>query len=407
MSSRHTFVGQRPVRKVLLYSHDTYGLGHIRRNLAIAQHLLAIRPNLQVVLASGSAMGSRFDLPRGVSLVGLPPVVKAGPDTYRPLDSRLTLGLVRRARTAVITDAVQRLRPDVMLVDHAPAGMGGELREVFQALAPSARSTRLVLGLRDVLDEPETVARTWADEGIYDLLDDVYDEIYVYGQREMFDVGAAYRLSPEAAARLRYTGYIDRSRLARETAGVGPREPFLLATAGGGGDGAEVLTAALEVGARLRLETLIVTGPLMDPSHRAALDARAAGTPGARVVSFHPAMGALMRAASVVVTMGGYNSMAEAAASGTPTIVVPRTWPRREQMIRAELFAARGLVDIVAQGPGLADRLSAAVSGLLRSDDGARFRRELNLGGLDELARFLLRTAVERAPEQLEVQAAA
>jgi predicted glycosyltransferase len=387
MSTVTSFPSLRPARKLLLYSHDTYGLGHIRRSLAIAQHLLAREESLQIVLISGSAVSDRFALPAGLSLVQLPPVVKIGPDSYQPHDSRLSLGLVRRARTAIIADVAGRLRPDVLLVDHSPAGMGGELLGVFAMLARDQIRTRVALGLRDVLDEPEAVTRVWARQGIYELLDRVYDELYVYGQQDIFDVGAAYGMRPELGERLRYCGYIDKP-LAPASDPAPTRGPFLLATAGGGGDGAEVLSAALEAGGQIGLDTVVVTGPLMEPAQRAALDARAASTPGARVVSFQQGLGSLMRAASVIVTMGGYNSLCEAAATGTPTIVVPRTWPRREQAIRAQLFAQRGLVEVVAPGPGLGERLAGAVRGHL---NGRRRRGVgIDLGGLDRLAEGLL-----------------
>ncbi len=386
---------RRAVRKVLLYSHDTYGLGHIRRNLAIAHSLLAREPSLQIVLLTGSVVSDRFELPRRLSVVKLPAVVKDGPDSYRPVDTRLTLGVVRRARTAVIADVARRFAPDVMLVDHAPAGMGGELLEVFRMLERERPETRVVLGLRDVLDEPESVLRAWSQQGVHDLLERVYDEIYVYGQRDIFDVGAAYQMRPAALARLRYTGYLDRSPAGGE-AGAPVARPFLLATAGGGGDGAAVLCAALEAGGRLGLATLIVTGPLIDGRQRAALDARVASTPRARVLTFHPSIGSLMRSASVVVTMGGYNSMCEAVSSGTPTIVVPRTWPRREQEMRARLFADRGLVDVVEHGPDLADRLAALIDAGLR--DRGRSARVIDLGGLERLVDGLLGRAGAAAP---------
>ncbi|MHB1833687.1 MAG: glycosyltransferase family protein [Solirubrobacteraceae bacterium] len=402
MSQVTNLPGRHAVRKVLLYSHDTYGLGHIRRNLAIAHNLLAHEPGIQIVLLTGSVVSDRFELPPRLSVVRLPAVVKDGPESYRPVDTRLTLGVVRRARTAVITDVARRLAPDVLLVDHAPAGMGGELREVFEMLERERPGTRVVLGLRDVLDEPETVLRTWSTQGIHELLEDAYDEIYVYGQRYMFDVGAAYRMRPELRARLRYTGYLDRGPVEpADSAPISP--PYLLATAGGGGDGAAVLNAALDAGGRLGLATLLVTGPLIDARQRAALDARVAATPRARVLTFHPNVGSLMRSAAVVVTMGGYNSLCEAVGSGTPTIVVPRTWPRREQEIRASLFADRGLVDVVAQGPDLADRLAPVIRERLR---GRPALQGLDLGGLDRLAHgLLLRASGDAVPVAEELAA--
>src|SRR5207245_706272 len=67
---------------VLLYSHDTYGLGHLRRNTTIAHGLRQRAPQLHITLLTGSPVADQWPLPEGVSLVHLPPVVKVGPDEY-------------------------------------------------------------------------------------------------------------------------------------------------------------------------------------------------------------------------------------------------------------------------------------------------------------------------------------
>ena len=55
---------------------------------------------------------------------------------------------------------------------------------------------------------------------------------------------------------------------------------------------------------------------------------------------------ALMRRADRVVAMGGYNTVYEALALEKHTLIVPRTTPRREQIIRAERLHGLGLVDM-------------------------------------------------------------
>lgn len=124
---------QSPSR-VLLYSHDTYGLGHLRRNLVIARQLLGAARPPQVVLASGSPVIDQVPRPPGLVCVQLPPVVKTGEDEYRSLEPSLTISLVRRARSAVLSDVVARWKPNVLLVDHAPQGMKGELLPIFDEL---------------------------------------------------------------------------------------------------------------------------------------------------------------------------------------------------------------------------------------------------------------------------------
>ncbi len=377
--------GPRALRSLLLYAHDTYGLGHLRRNLAIADHLLQAHPGLQAVLMSGSPVTGRFTLPTGLSVVHLPPVVKVGPERYQPRDQRLDLRLVRRARTAIMADVARRLRPDVFLVDHAPQGMRGELLPVFDALRQSSPATRVVLGLRDILDDPATVRRTWTADGVYRTLSEVFDRIVVYGSAGLLDLGAAYQLPPQVADKVSYCGY-----LARPGAPAARPDPAttVVGTAGGGGDGARMLAATLTACRALSLPSLVVTGPLMEPAERRALEAQAAADPRARALEFVPDLGATVAGAGAVVTMGGYNTLCELVRSGVPTVVVPRVQPRREQAIRAQLFAQRGLVQVVEPGADLAARLEPALAAAL-----AAGRREtapnLDLGGLPRLGGIL------------------
>jgi predicted glycosyltransferase len=383
----------RRARKLMLYSHDTYGLGHLRRNLRIVDHLLRAADGLQVVLATGSPVANCFPAPRGLVVVKLPAVRKVGAEQYQPLDSRVGIGLVRRTRTAIMADLARRFRPDVLLVDHSPAGMNGELLGVFDAVRMHSPGTRVVLGLRDILDDPAVVAQAWAEQGIYRILEDVYDEIMVYGCQDLFDVGESYRMPERVRDRLVYCGYLEPATAAPAAgAAPRPREPFLLATAGGGGDGVAALTGAIEAGKALGLRTLAVTGPLIADHDRETLAAVAARAGDVELIRFHPHLQSAMAMATVVVTMGGYNTMCEAVSVEVPTVVVPRRHPRLEQEIRARLFAERGLVRVVEPGPGLGPRIARAVAAgpLLR-------RSPLDFGGLDRLTGVLLSGPRQRA----------
>ena len=200
----------RRLRRLMLYAHDTYGLGHLRRNLAIASHLLRTTEQLQIVLVSGSPVAARFPLPRGLSLVRLPSVVKVAPEEYASRDGQVSFGIVSRARAAIIADIARRFQPDALLVDHAPQGMKGELLPTFEVLRRHVPETRIVLGLRDVLDDPTAVRETWAAQGVLDTLEDVYHRVLVYGSRDLLDVGAAYGIPARLRPRISYCGYVAR-----------------------------------------------------------------------------------------------------------------------------------------------------------------------------------------------------
>lgn len=80
---------------------------------------------------------------------------------------------------------------------------------------------------------------------------------------------------------------------------------------------------------------------------------------------FRPDLPSFFRLASVNVAMAGYNTTCELASTGKPAILVPRVQPRREQLLRARAFAARGLVNVLHPDELSAERLRAMVVALL------------------------------------------
>jgi predicted glycosyltransferase len=283
--------------KVLLYSHDTFGLGHLRRNLAIADRLLRCDGRFSVRLLTGSPVIRQWKLPRGLAVQPLPPVVKTGAERYVPRESGDPFGLVKGYREALILQTVLRDRPDVFLVDHAPAGMNGELLSALALIRRQLPHTRTVLGLRDILDSPDTVRALWREQEIYSLLDRAYDDIFVYGSRALFDVVEGYGISIDVGERVRYCGHV--VARTRERRGSARRpcwnvahasgRPVVLVTAGGGGDGFFLMDAYLRAIARVPAGTfhsVIVTGPLMPEEQSAALRAAVASRTDVEVVGY-------------------------------------------------------------------------------------------------------------------------
>jgi predicted glycosyltransferase len=384
--------GAGQLSKVLLYSHDTYGMGHLRRNLAIARQLLDDPTSPRVVLASGSPVLNRVPRPPGLVCVQLPPVVKTGPDEYRSMENNVSLSLVRGARSAVLSDIVTRWQPDVLLVDHAPHGMKGELLPVFDTLRVRSPDTKVVLGLRDILDDPALVQSSWKAQGVYETLESVYDQVVVYGVRDIFDLARAYRIPEPLASRIEYCGYVtgDRPERPVRPVGLSADGAYLLGTVGGGGDGVDVLIATAHAAKAVGLEAIICAGPLMPASDRRLLDQVTAGLPGVVVVEHLTDLGSVASGASCVVTRGGYNSLCELIDLAVPTVVVPRVWPRREQLLRARAFAARGLVRLVEiHGDALAPAVATAVADAVSSPAG--IRRGLDLGGARRVVGSLAR----------------
>src|SRR5260370_34441829 len=102
-------------RRVLLYSHDTYGLGHFRRNSAIAHALRRQDPDARVVMLTGSSLAGSWHLPHAAEIVRMPGVVKVGLDDYRPVASRSMPGL-RADRAHISVSTLLSGRPGGFLI---------------------------------------------------------------------------------------------------------------------------------------------------------------------------------------------------------------------------------------------------------------------------------------------------
>jgi predicted glycosyltransferase len=389
MSDSHFDVLRPGPVSIMFYCHDSYGLGHLRRTLSLARYLRACAPAINQLIVTGSPLAHDLLLPEDGDYVKLPSVVKTGRDEYASRSLPLPFDRVSRMRAEIVASAARNVRPDAFLVDHAPAGLKGELVPALRELRRSS-STRLVVGLRDVVDEAPRVRRTWRREGVYELLEEVYDLVLVYGDPSVYDVVSEYRLSPRVAKKTRYVGYLardaDRTReQVRRTLGL-RKEKLVVATVGGGGDGVELLEAVLRglQHSNGGFETLVVAGPLMAAHDRERLARLADACPQVRFVSFVDDLQSTIAAADVVVSMGGYNAICEILSAERPAVIVPRVAPRREQLIRAEALSERGLVRTIHPDDLTPARIIAEIEELLRQ--ASADANGLNLNGLPAAA---------------------
>ncbi|MGH2968135.1 MAG: glycosyltransferase family protein [Solirubrobacteraceae bacterium] len=381
----------------MFYSHDTYGLGHLRRTLALARFLPAGRPMLSQLIVTGSPLAHRFQLPPRTDYIKLPSVLKMGVETYESRSLGVPFGTLRDLREDMLLSTARHFQPQLLLVDNVPRGLKGELVPTLRLL--KERSCRLVLGLRDVVDEADRVRETWERDGSYELLENLYDMILVYGRRDVYDVVAEYSFQARARAKTRFVGYLRREPPARSPETL--REELglesgrlVLVMAGGGGDGYGLLRAVVEAirlgGDGVRFDCLLLGGPLMPPEDRRRVLALAAGERFIRFVDFVDDVASYVAAADVIVSMGGYNSVCEVLSAGKTAIVVPRTTPRREQLIRAEALQRRGLLRMLEPDRLTAESLLVEIDGLLegRTPNGARMPLDgipAAAGAIDEL----------------------
>ena len=359
--------------RILIYSHDSFGLGHLRRCRAIASSLVRTRRDLSVLIVSGSPLIGSFEFPARVDFVRVPGVTKLSNGEYSSLTLHLAFDEVLALRESIIRHTAESFRPDMLIVDKEPLGLRGEMSGTLDLLRD--RGTYLVLGLRDVLDEPARLADEWARKNAIPTLRDYYDRIWVYGLGAICNPLAGIPLPPGVSERMVYTGYLRREMPARgysETAAeavAAAGEPYVLVTSGGGGDGEALfdqVLAAYEHDPELPLSAVLLLGPFMPAAVRDALRARAAAIERVSgVLTFDPRVEALMEGAAGIVAMGGYNTFCEILSFDKPAILAPRLEPRMEQFIRASRAQGLGLVRMFNPGlPEPARRMAEALRAL-------------------------------------------
>ena len=137
---------------VMYYSHDTYGLGHLRRTITLARFLPTVHRLVSQLIVTGSPLAHRFQLPPRTDYIKLPSVLKIGFDRYEARHLQVPFSWVRNARKDILLSAARHVRPELLVVDNVPCGLKGELLPTLRYL--SEHGCRLVLGLRDVVTRP-------------------------------------------------------------------------------------------------------------------------------------------------------------------------------------------------------------------------------------------------------------
>lgn len=375
--------------KVLIYSHDSFGLGHLRRCRTIAHSLVGRFEKMSVLILSGSPIIGSFEFRSRVDFVRIPGVIKLRNGEYTPLSLSLNIDQTLAIRSSIIEHTAKVFDPDILIVDKEPLGLRGEILGTLEMLKRTTNA-RLVLGLRDVMDDPDILREEWTRKNVDPALETLYDDIWIYGPPDLHNPLKGLGLSKAICEKASYTGYL-RRELPADSRISEPLpfddEPYILVTPGGGGDGVELVDwvmRAYEARCEPLFPALIVLGPFMAASAVAAFQARAEHLRDVHVMRFTATIEPYMANAIGIVGMGGYNTFCEILSFDKPTLLVPRVVPRREQSIRATRAAETGLLKVlpIDDYPNVKMMLDALV-GLPRSAPPSKAGVENLLGGLE------------------------
>ncbi|MEK9828199.1 MAG: glycosyltransferase [Rhodospirillales bacterium] len=366
MSPKSTLMRRAGGHRILIYSHDSFGLGHLRRCRAIANALVEQYEDLSVLILSGSPIIGSFDFGPRVDFVRVPGMIKLSNGDYTSHMLDLAPEHTLALRASIIQHTAEEFDPDIFIVDKEPLGLRGEAEETLKLL--KSNGTRLVLGLRDVMDDPDQLAPEWERKKAMPALQDLYDEIWVYGLPQICDPLEGLVTPASVGRKITYTGYLRREASSYSASLEEPSvasEPFILVTPGGGGDGEALVDWVLRAYERepgLRPRALIVFGPFMSLDRQRDFRERVSNLKAVDAITFDANMEAVIAEAAGVVAMGGYNTFCEILSFDKRAIIMPRTRPRMEQHIRASRASAIGLVGMLdGDGPRDARDMATAL----------------------------------------------
>jgi predicted glycosyltransferase len=345
--------------RLAFFSSDSYGLAHVVRNARIAANATRMDPAITALIITGVGGEWAPPLSDGCDYLRLPSFVRLPGGHHRCLRLRVSYEELRSWRGDLTAAAVQGFSPMVFVSDHLTANIRIELESTLRTLSRWPKGPWRILGFDDILNHPDVVKREWVDSGLLEFAAEQYDEVWVYGEREVYDWNHEYQLPAPFARRLRHVGYLARRVSAGERSAI--REavrrklalsdgPLVLVTAGGGHDALPLVDrylSAIEAGLLDRgIQTLIVTGSLMPEKHMVQIVSRAAILPQVRVASAIDDFADHLVAADAIVSMAGC-TLGEIAAAGTPVLTVGRLqWPSSQQ-VRARVMSNLGLGETV------------------------------------------------------------
>jgi predicted glycosyltransferase len=342
--------------RIAFYTHDTFGLGHTRRVAKLANRITQDFPNVQCLIITGLDKAGLIPLSPRVDFVRVPGVTKTGRESYRSRNMSVSLAELITIRSSIIQAAMDSFRAHIFIVDNVPLGMSGEIKEVLERLKKARNQIHTVLTMRDVLDTPEEIKRVWSQRGDYEALDKLYDLILIFGDSKIFDPVKAYSFPDSVSIKVRFCGYmgafsLDGNRYLSPQGMPKKDQELITVTAGGGEDGFPLVKTYLESVTENKslnsAQHLVLLGPYMPEKERTEIHNLYGNKPKIFVRDFVPDSENWIQSSELVVSMAGYNTIYEVLSLNVRSLVVPRIFPREEQLIRAKILSKMGLLEMI------------------------------------------------------------
>jgi predicted glycosyltransferase len=408
------FFGYWLMMKVMVYFNDESGeAGQIQRLLSICEYLLKSIADASVLVISGSPLLPSFHISPELDYIKLPSLKSIQADRFNLGRLGPEQDAMVKFRSDIILAAAQNFKPDILLVDEKPYGLGDELKRTIAYLRCDCAETKLVLLLKDILDHPSVVIPAWEAQGCYGAIGDEYDQVLVMGMQEVFNVSHQYHFSAAIKRKVSFCGYVrypaeyPQIQAVRQELAMLPNQRLVVVAPDSDVNGYGVIATYLQGLAMMpdaeTLQTLIVLGSEMPEAKRNTLLEVASLLDRVVIKSGTDNLMRYFVAADVVVSMGGYDRICEIFSAGTPAVVIPKVKSTEEQFIRAVGLKKLGLLKAVHPDRLTPEYLMELVLKQLQRDP-LKPTLKLDLGALPRISQHLLQLTYPTASKKIEVK---
>lgn len=373
--------------RVLFHVQHLLGVGHVARAAALTRGMLAAGLEVTVVLGGEPVPGVDFG---AAELVQLPWLKAADTSFTTLLDAHGTpaSGILFAERRDLLLATTERVKPDVILIEHYPFGRRKFRVEINPLLEGWHGRALIGCSLRDVLVEKGEAGK--AAEAVR-LVNTRFDKVFVHGDPTVVPLDRTFPLATEIAGKLAYTGYVvDRWPMSASSHGSADGHGEIIVSVGGGAVGFGLLEAAIAarmLGAGRGHAWRLLAGANLADAEVDAL--RRTAPPGVVVERARPDFRQLLSRATLSVSQAGYNTVMDILAAGCRNVVVPfAAGSESEQMFRARELEQRGLLRVLDEAMLSPKRLAEAIDQALAAAKPPA--ATIDLSGVETTARLIL-----------------
>ncbi len=337
-------------------------MGHFVRSREIVKGL----SNFDVWFVNGGEPVQGLDFPPEVQVVQLPPV-SSDPEFQAVRGSHDGIFEERRR---ILIELLHRVKPQGLIVEMFPFGRRKFAQELIPLLEACDRAqTRTVCSVRDILVAKKDQAR---HEGqVVDWLNRHFDLVLVHSDWRMQSLEETFTRMPEVTCPIEYTGFVAEAPPRASAPRLTNERPRIVASAGGGRVGFELLNASVQAANLLdgRVAMDVYTGPFLAEDQFQLLSAQS--SQWVNVERFAPDFLDRLAAADLLVSMAGYNTCMNILATGIRALVHPFAGNGNdEQLRRARNFERLGLLRVIKDGELNAHLLAERIESTLEAPVG-------------------------------------